>query len=50
MAGRSLQEAVEFAGDLTHDAMIVSSKQPNFKDRGVSFELLIGRIADLLQN
>ena len=49
MAGRTLQEAVEFAGDLTHDAMIVSSKQPNFKDRGVSFELLIGRIADLLQ-
>lgn len=49
MAGRTLQEAVEFAGELTHDAMIVSSKQPNFKDRGVSFELLIGRIADLLQ-
>ena len=50
MAGRTLQEAVTFAGDLTHDAMIVSSKQPNFKERGVSFELLIGRIADLLQD
>lgn len=50
MAGRTLKEAVEFAGELTHDAMIVSSKQPNFMDRGVSFELLIGRIAALLQN
>lgn len=50
MAGRDLKDAVEFAGELTHDAMIVSSKQPNFKDRGVSFEPLLGRIADLLQD
>ena len=50
MAGRTVEEAVAFAGDFTHDAMIVSSKQPDFQDRGVSFEPLIGRIAALLQD
>lgn len=49
MAGKSLQEAVVFAGDFVHDAMIVSAKQPDFKERGVSFELIIGKIADLLK-
>lgn len=49
MAGKSLQEAVVFAGDFVHDAMIVSTKQPDFKERGVSFELIIGKIADLLK-
>ena len=48
MAGRSLDEAVRFAGDLVHDAMIVSSKQPEFQARGVSFEPLLGRVAALL--
>ena len=48
MAGRPLAEAVTFAGDLTHDAMIVSAKQPDFKNRGVSFELLLGKVTDLL--
>ncbi len=49
MAGKGLQESVEFAGSLTHDAMIVSSKQPDFKNRGVSFEPLLGKICELLQ-
>lgn len=49
MAGRTLREAVAFAGDFTHDAMIVSSKQPEFQARGVSFEPLIGKVAALLQ-
>ena len=49
MAGRSLQSAVEFAGNFVHDAMIVSAQQPDFKNRGVSFEPLIGKIAQLLQ-
>lgn len=49
MAGKSLQEAVAFAGGFVHDAMIVSAKQPDFKERGVSFELIIGKIADLLK-
>ena len=49
MAGRTLREAVAFAGDFMHDAMIVSSKQPEFQARGVSFEPLIGKVAALLQ-
>ena len=48
MAGRSLADAAAFAGDFVHDAMIVSSKQPNFQDRGVSFELLLGKVTALL--
>lgn len=48
MAGRPLREAVAFAGDLTHDAMIVSAKQPDFRNRGVSFELLLGKVSALL--
>lgn len=48
MAGKSTMDAVRFAGELVHDAMIVSSKQPQFRDRGVSFEPLLGRVASLL--
>ena len=48
MAGRALDEAVRFAGDFVHDAMIVSSKQPQFQDRGVSFEPLLGKVCALL--
>ena len=48
MAGRSLADAAAFAGDFVHDTMIVSSKQPNFQDRGVSFELLLGKVTALL--
>lgn len=48
MAGHTMQEAVRFAGDLVHDAMLVSSQQPQFKDRGVSFEPLLGRVSALL--
>lgn len=49
MAGRTLDQAVRFAGDFTHDAMIVSAKQPSFQERGVSFELLLGQVTDLLK-
>ncbi len=48
MAGHTMQEAVRFAGNLVHDAMLVSSQQPQFKDRGVSFEPLLGRVSALL--
>ncbi len=48
MAGKSLQGAVEFAGDFVHDAMIVSAKQPHFQERGVSFESLLGKVSALL--
>ena len=46
MKGKSLVESVQFAGDFVHDAMIVSAKQPHFKERGVSFETLIGKITN----
>ena len=49
MAGRDLYEAAWFAGNLTHDAIIVSTQQPHFQERGVSFEPLLGRVAALLQ-
>lgn len=48
MAGRSLVEAAAFAGEFVHDAMLVSAKQPNFQERGVSFELLLGKVSELL--
>ena len=48
MAGRTLTEAVTFAGDFVHDAMRVSAAQPHFQERGVSFEPLLGRVAALL--
>lgn len=48
MSGRSLIEAVAFAGEFVHDAMLVSADQPNFKERGVSFELLLGKASSLL--
>lgn len=47
MAGRSLVESVAFAGNFVHDAMIVSAQQPNFMDRGVSFEPLLGKVCSL---
>ncbi len=48
MAGRTLVEATAFAGDFVHDAMLVSAEQPNFRDRGVSFEPLLGKVSALL--
>lgn len=48
MAGRTLEEATAFAGDFVHDAMLVSAEQPAFKDRGVSFEPLLGKVCELL--
>ena len=50
MAGKSLYEAAWFAGTLTRDAIEVSTKQPHFQERGVSFELLLGKVAALLQS
>jgi len=49
IAGKSLFQAAWFAGDLTRDAIEVSTKQPHFQERGVSFEPLLGKVAALLQ-
>lgn len=48
MTGKTLEQAARFAGDFTHDAMLVSAKQPDFRARGVSFELILGKVTDLL--
>ncbi len=50
MAGRSLSEAVDFAGAFVHDAMLVSAEQPHFQERGVSFEPLLGKVCQLLED
>ena len=49
LAGRDLYEAVRVAGMLTRDAIEVSTKQPHFQERGVSFEPLLGKVSALLQ-
>ena len=48
MVGCDLAQAAKFAGDFVHDAMLVSAEQPNFLDRGVSFEPLLGKVSALL--
>ena len=47
-AGRTLREAVEFAGSLVCDAMRITREQPDFEERGVSFEPTLGQVAGLL--
>lgn len=49
MAERSLLDAAQFAGDFVVKAMELTNDQPDFKNRGVSFELILGDIAALLQ-
>lgn len=49
MAGRSLYDAVDFAGTFVRDAMKITSKQPDFEVRGVSFESELGKVAALLK-
>ena len=48
-AGRSLAEAVEFAGTLVRDAMRITREQPDFEVRGVSFETALGEVTELLK-
>lgn len=47
-AGKSLLEAVSFAGTLVHDAMVVTRDQPDFEQRGVSFESVLGEVTALI--
>ena len=46
--GRSLLDAVEFAGTLVRDAMSVTRDQPDYETRGVSFESVLGDVTALL--
>ena len=44
MQGKSLHEACEFAASFTAKAIQLSTSQPGFKERGISFEPLLGMI------
>ncbi len=48
MSGRSLLDAVSFAGSFVVDAMRVTPSQPDFEVRGVSFESVLGDVTALL--
>ena len=48
MCGKSLYEAVEFAGQEVVAAMRVTQLQPDFEVRGVSFESTLGNLTALL--
>ena len=48
-AGKPLDEATAFAGELVRDAMIITRDQPEYEMRGVSFELVLGKVTDLLK-
>lgn len=47
-AGRGLVEAARFAGEFVRDAMEITRYQPNYQERGVSFEPVLGEVAALL--
>ena len=48
MCGRSLLDAVDFAGSFVRDAMRITCLQPDYEVRGVSFESRLGEVAALL--
>ncbi|MGI6534971.1 MAG: pyridoxamine kinase [Eggerthellaceae bacterium] len=48
MAGKDLLTATTFASDFVVDAMKVTAHQPDYQNRGVSFEPLLGKISALL--
>lgn len=48
MCGKSLLDAVRFAGEEVIAAMHVTREQPDFEVRGVSFEPTLGKVAALL--
>lgn len=49
MAGRPLAEAANIAGEFVRHAMESTQHQPNHEERGVSFELDLGEMADLIR-
>ena len=42
-------DAARFAGDFVRDAMKITRQQPNYEERGVSFEPCLGEVAALLK-
>lgn len=48
LAGRGLAESARIAGKFVRDAMVSTRDQPHYKERGVSFELVLGEMTALL--
>lgn len=48
MAGKSLFDSVAFSSELVRDAMRITSAQPDYEVRGVSFETVLGKVTSLL--
>lgn len=47
-AGLDLAAAARFAGEFVRNAMEITRHQPHFEDRGVSFELCLGELTNLV--
>lgn len=50
MAGKPLDQAAYIAGDFVRNAMVSTRRQPNFEQRGVSFELNLAQLTALVQD
>lgn len=48
MAGKGLSESAHIAGEFVRNAMVSTRNQPDFEERGVSFELNLGEMTALL--
>jgi pyridoxine kinase len=48
MSGRSLIDAVAFAGDFVRDALRITCDQPDYEIRGVSFETILSEVTNLI--
>lgn len=48
MAEKSFLDAVVFATKFVYDAIEITTKQPDFERRGISFEILLGQVTDLV--
>jgi hypothetical protein len=48
MSGRSLIDAVAFAGDFVRDALRITCDQPDYEIRGVSFETILSEVTTLI--
>lgn len=46
--GRTVEEAAQFAGEFVRASMAMTCHQPDYQQRGVSFESLLGQVAALL--
>ena len=49
LAGRGLGESAHIAGEFVRDAMASTRNQPNFEERGVSFELNLDSLTGLVR-